>query len=71
MGCVKNISADSFPKQGKLLNKRVNVCFQYDTSKLINGTIVRSDAEEPGVEIIKLDDDRYVLSTECHFGFIE
>jgi hypothetical protein len=68
MGVVPNISHDKFPQQGKFLNQRVQVCFNYDTSNLIGGAIVRDDTEEPGREIIKLDDGRYVLSTECQYS---
>lgn len=68
MGCVKGISYDEFPKQGRWLNRRVAVCFNYDTARLIMGTIVRDDADEPYRTIIRLDDDRYVLSTECQMS---
>lgn len=71
MGCVKNISINSFPKQGRALNARVIVCFHYDTTKTIHGIIVRSDTEEPGEEIIKLNDGRYILSTECQYRFVD
>jgi len=33
MGNVKNISMDSFPKQGGFLGKEVKVCFHYDTDR--------------------------------------
>lgn len=65
MGCVQNISMTSWPKQGSWLGKRTKVCFHYDTSHTIMGTIVRDDSEKPGVCIISLDDGRVVLSTEC------
>jgi hypothetical protein len=45
----------------------VEVCFQYDTSRTIGGIIVRYDAELPHRGIIRLDDGRYVLTTECQF----
>jgi len=70
MGCIKNVEMDLFPKQGSSLNKRVNVCFYYDTTKTIGGIIVRDDIEEPYVEIIKLDDGRYVLTTECQYTIV-
>lgn len=70
MGCVKGISHNEFPKQGSLLNKRVSVCFNYDSSREIYGVIVRDDVEEPGKTIIKLDDGRYVLATECQYGML-
>jgi len=70
MGCVKNITVDKFPSQGNHINKRCEVCFNMDTSKKILGTVVRDDEEEPGIEIIKLDDGRYILSTECQFSIL-
>jgi len=68
MGAVKNISHELFPCQGPMLNKRVRVCFHHDTRETIKGTVVRDDVEEPMKTIIKLDDDRYVLATECMYG---
>ena len=65
MGVVANVGFSKWPKQGTWLNRRTEVCFSYDTGNTIMGTIVRDDAEEPGRMIIKLDDGRYVLSTEC------
>jgi hypothetical protein len=72
MGCVKTIDYDKFPKQNKegdfSVGSKVRVCFHYDTSKICMGTIVRDDLEEPCITIIRLDDGRYVLSTECQYG---
>ena len=70
MGMVSNITHNTFPKQGEYLNYRVKVCFHYSTDEVILGTIVRDDAEEPGRLIIELDDGRYVLATECMYGFL-
>ena len=67
MGCVKSIDADRFPAQGSQWGKQVRVCFNYDTSRTILGRVVRDDAEEPGHMIIKLEDGRHVLSTECQY----
>lgn len=67
MGVVSNITKDRFPEQGSFLNIRVKAYFHYDTSTVIMGTIVRDDMEKPLRTIIKLDDDRYVLSTECQY----
>lgn len=67
MGVVANINFNTFPTQGSYLNKRVKVIFHYDTRQFVMGTIVRDDTESPGIEIIKLDDGRYVLSTECQY----
>lgn len=67
MGASATISAKTWPRQASFLNKRVRVCFNYDTSAVIEGTVVRDDAETPGKMIIRLDDGRHVLSTECQY----
>ncbi len=78
MGCVNNIAYDKFPKQKDkdykypeyAVGARVQVCFHYDTSKYCMGTVVRDDIEEPYVMIIRLDDGRHILSTECQFRYV-
>lgn len=65
MGVHKNVGMKKFPKQYHWVGKRCEVCFDYDTKNTIGGVFVRCDIEEPGISIIKLDDDRYVLATEC------
>lgn len=65
MGCVANITMSKWPKQGPWLGKRTRVCFHYDTSQEVLGTIVRDDYEEPWVTIISLDNGKVVLATEC------
>ena len=65
MGIVSNVDFAQMPKQGSWLGKRTQVCFRYDTSKVVMGTIVRDDTEEPFRTIISLDDGRVVLATEC------
>lgn len=54
-----------YPQQGSWLNRKVQVCFNYDTTNSVNGVIVRDDVAEPFLTIIKLDDGRHVMSTEC------
>jgi len=66
-GNEKSISFERFPKQGSFLLREVLVCFDYDTSRTLKGLVVREDAEEPGRMIIKLENGRYVLSTECQY----
>lgn len=69
MGVVQSIDYESFPKQGDWLGKRTKVCFKYDTSHQIGGVFVRDDSEAPGISIIRLDDGRHVLTSECmHSG---
>lgn len=67
MGNSKYVDRDMFPRQGVLLHKKVLVCFHYDTTKTIEGEIVRDDIEGQFVTIIKLVDNRYILATECQF----
>lgn len=45
------------------------MCFHYDTAHVLPGTVVRDDTEEPGKMIIRLDDGRVLLSTECQYSF--
>ena len=68
MGVVNTIAFDKWPKQGSHLGKRVDVCFHYDTSRRVKGTIVRDDAEEPHITIISLDSGKVVLATECQYS---
>jgi hypothetical protein len=67
MGCVDTITFDKMPKQGSYLGKRAKVCFHYDTSKTVEGIVVRDDADAPYEMIFKLDDERYVRAVECQY----
>ena len=67
MGTISNVSYDKYPLQGDLIGKRVFICFDYDTEKSLPGTVIRDDAEEPHKTIIRLDDGRIILSTECQY----
>lgn len=67
MGDVIGVTADSFPEQGPYWGQKVRVCFNYDTSKTFLGLVVRDDSTAPGIMIIKLEDGRHVLSTECQY----
>lgn len=68
MGCVSTITAYAFPKQSEYVNRRCNVCFHYDTSIEIPGTIIRDDREEPFETLIKLDDGRILRAAECQYS---
>lgn len=67
MGVHPNVGFDRFPKQGSFLGTRVLVCFDYDSTKTIEGTVVRDDSEDPGLGLIQLDDKRVVRMTECQY----
>lgn len=71
MGVVSYMDCDNYPTQGSWLNKRVKVCFNYDTSKVLTGTIVRDDTSVEGTVIIKTDCGRYILSTECQYSLLQ
>lgn len=68
MGAHQNIAHDRFPEQAPWLGRRVRVVFHYDTANPVMGEVVRDDADEPLRTVIRLDDGRYVLSTECQYG---
>lgn len=68
MGVETNVGFAAWPKQGALLHRRARVCFHYDGSREVTGTIVRSDAEAPYRTIIALDDGRVVLASECMYS---
>ncbi len=67
MGCEATITAGSFPKQGEYLGRRARVLFHYQEPALM-GTIVRDDVEAPFRTIIRLDDNRFVLASECQYS---
>lgn len=71
MGIVKNVGFDKWPKQGQYLGKRARVCFRRDTSREVMGTIIRDDMEEPWLTVLKLDDQRVVLGTECMYSPVD
>lgn len=68
MGVVPNVNLDTWPQQGAYLGKRTRVCFNYDSSRFVMGTIVRDDVEAPFVTIISLDTGRVVLASECQYA---
>lgn len=68
MGVVNGISANEYPRQGTHGGKRARVLFNYGTGGEFPGTIVRDDMTAPFVGIIKLDDGRYILTTECQYA---
>lgn len=68
MGVSAFIDFDSYPKQGRYLKARTRVVFKYDTSREVQGTIIRDDIEGDGLTIIQLDDGRVVLGSECQYS---
>lgn len=70
MGKHKQVGANKFPLQSMDNGKRVLVRFWDDKVNEYKGTLVRSDRGEPWITIIKLDDGRYVMDTECAYSVI-
>lgn len=71
MGIVDSILYDRFPRQGTMKDERVTVCFAYDTTRKIKGTVLRDDREPPYETIIRLDDGRVVRACECMYSLGE
>lgn len=67
MGQSAFVNADKFPDQTEWVGRKVRVSFNDDTRRQIGGVVVRDDAFEPHIGIIKLDDGRHVLATECQY----
>lgn len=67
MGCVSNVTATTFPKQGDDVGRLFSVVFHYDTTKPLLAVCVRHDTEEPYVMIFRLENGRHVLGTECQY----
>ncbi len=67
MGVVQNVGRHKMPRQTEHVGSRVLVCFGYDTTDTIGGTILRDDAEPPHRTIIGLFDGRIVLASECQY----
>ena len=68
MGVQVNVGYETFPTQSSWLGKKCRVHFKYNVEKMIEGTIVRDDIEQPFKTIIKLDDGRFILATECQYS---
>lgn len=67
MPTIENLkNSEAFPDQGAFLGRRVEVLFDYQ-QPAFKGVIVRDDAKEPGLLIIRLDDGRHVMSLECQY----
>jgi hypothetical protein len=61
-------SLQHLPASGRYLGARVKVCFNYDTSALYGGVVVRDDTTEPGLMIIRLDSGEHLTSLECQWS---
>jgi hypothetical protein len=67
MGTIATITASTFPKQSDLRGKRVKAIFHYETTRQVEGVLLRDDVEEPFRTVIHLDDGRVVLGCECQY----
>lgn len=69
MGNVAEIDHERFPEQDRV-GWRVQVIFHKNDAHSLEGECVRDDVAEPFVTILRLDDGRHVLSTECQYRFL-
>lgn len=67
MGVHEAIGYDRFPDQSEYVGAQTKVVFNYRGDG-IGGEIVRDDRQEPYLTIIRLDDGRHVLATECQYA---
>ena len=67
MSKADTVSKDKFPRQGSYLHSRVSVSFDMEGGGTIGGEVVRDDIDRPYIGIIRLDDDRHVLMSECYY----
>jgi hypothetical protein len=68
MGVVQNITHDQFPEQGDMVGRHAKVCFRYDLHHQFDAVIVRDEREAPWVTILRLEDGRHVLASECQYS---
>lgn len=71
MGANQYVSHDKFPSQAAYLGKRVLVLFNFHDEHTVKGTVVRDDKTEPWMMLIRLDDGRYINSTECQYQLLD
>lgn len=78
MGIENKIDINNFPKQYSVkesstggIGRKVEVCFNYQSDKIIEGVIIRDDCEVPYRKIIRLNDGRVILATECQYSTLD
>jgi hypothetical protein len=67
MGAITTITATTFPQQSSHVGRAVWVCFHYDTTQLVHGTMRRDDIEPPFETLLELDDGRLLRGVECQY----
>ena len=70
MGVVRGVNTKEWPEQSEHVGFLVRVCFGYDTSATLAGRLVRDDVSHPFETIIRLEDGRHVLGTECQYSVV-
>ncbi|MHA7878805.1 MAG: hypothetical protein ACX931_03370 [Saccharospirillum sp.] len=68
MSRYKYVGKERYPKQDtELRGHSVVVMLEYDSRKPQRGEVLRADAEPPHEVVIRLEDGRIVLGSECTF----
>ena len=66
----ENVTSSRFPEQCEgRLNRKVFAMFHDNLMARVEGRLVRCDTEMPFVTIIRLNDGRHILDTECIFEY--
>lgn len=65
---MPKIGKDAYPEQFDSVGARVLAAFDYDVANPLPATVLRDDAEEPFRTVLRLDDGRIVMGSECQWS---
>lgn len=65
---MSKIGKETYPEQFGSVGDRVLVAFKYDIANPLPATVLRDDAEEPFTTVLRLDDGRIVMGSECQWS---
>lgn len=67
MGVVPWVDAAVYPTQSEYVGRPARVCFNYDTANTFPAVVLRDDTGKPWLTVLRLDDGRCVLGSECQW----
>jgi hypothetical protein len=62
-----NTKLAEFPPQTVRVGEKAELCLNYRSDQVMSATIVRDDAAAPWVTILRTDDGRHFLASECQY----
>lgn len=71
MGASPHVSYETFPDQGQLHGRIVDVIFHYSTDRKVRGVVVRDDVTAPHLMLIALQDGRVINGDECQYQTVD